>query len=282
MYRREDSYLHSWDPPKEPAPLRCRYKPLCCFSCRGYSGHLFLALALEERPATPVEAGVDVDVPRVRLLAAPLGGTTDADIEVCLCRSKLLGEETAVGTETETSLLEVSSLELDASALVHAEKRENRADEAVLAVDIVLVLSVGGAEGGVERTGESLLAHAVRLLVVELLAARQGIRARRRGRRRVSLLVVTVRADHDNLEAILALTNVGSSVIGDVLTPDGALEAGNGVGVVARALAGVPLGVSLNEDVETGAGAGTVTVGRAGRDVVAGELLVSKVTAARD
>ena len=146
----------------------------CCWKCNKY---LLVALGLEVRPATPVEAGVDVNVPGERLLATPLGRTSDGDVEVGLGRGELLGEEAAVGTETLALLLEVSSLELNAATLVHAEHGEPHANDAVLAVDLVLLLGVGGAEGRIERTGESSLTHAEWLLVVELVAARLGLAA---------------------------------------------------------------------------------------------------------
>jgi len=249
----------------------------CCWKCNKY---LLVALGLEVRPATPVEAGVDINVPGERLLATPLGRTSDGDVEVGLGRGELLGEEAAVSTETLALLLEVSSLELNAATLVHAEHGEPHANDAVLAVDLVLLLGVGGAEGRIERTGESSLTHAEWLLVVELVAARLGLAARRRSRRVVGSLVVTVGADNDNLESILALTDVGSRLLLDILSPESALEAGNGVRLVARALARVPLGVTLDVKVETSAGGGRVTLGGASSSVVAGKLVVSEVTAA--
>ena len=81
-------------------------------------------------------------------------------------------------------------------------------------------------------------------------------------------------------KAILALTDVGSRLLLDILSPESALEAGNRVGLVARALARVPLGVTLNVEVETSAGGGRVTLGSASSSVVAGKLVVSEVTAA--
>lgn len=189
----------SHDIHRQPSPSRILVRPCdadisrCC--CRKSSERLLVALVLEVRPATPVEAGVDIDVPGEGLLAAPLGGTTDADVEVGLGGKELLGEETAVGTETLAVLLEVSSLELDAATLVHAEHGEPCANDAVLAVDLVLLLGVGSAERRIERTGESSLTHAVGLLVVELVAARLGLAARRRSRRVVGTLVVTIGTD---------------------------------------------------------------------------------------
>jgi len=229
--------------------------------------------------AAPVEAGVDINVKGEGLLASP---STGVDLEIGLRGDKLLGEETAVGAETNTILLEVRSLELDATTLVHAEHGKEGADDATLAVDRVLLLGIGGAERRVERTGEGALTHAVWLLVVELVAARLGLAARRRSRRSVGLLVVSVGADNDYLEAVLVLAVVGSRRLGNILTPESALEAGNRVGLCARALARVPLGITLNEEVETSAGGGALALGSAGGSVVAGKLVVSKVTTARN
>lgn len=193
----------SHDIRRQPSPSRFFMRPCdadisrCC--CRKNCRRLLVTLVLEVRPATPVEAGVDIDVPGEGLLASPLGGTTDADVEVGLGGKELLGEETAVGTETLAVLLKVSSLELDAATLVHAEHGEPCANDAVLAVDLVLLLGVGGAERRIERTGESGLTHAVGLLVVELVAARLGLAARRRSRRVVGTLVVAVAADNHYL-----------------------------------------------------------------------------------
>jgi hypothetical protein len=231
-------------------------------------------------PAAPVEAGVDIDVPGVSLLAAPAGVSTDADVESGLGRGELLGEETAVGSVSDARLLKVGGLELGASTLVHAEHGKEHAEEARLLVDSVLGLSVGSAERGVERTGESLLAHAVARLVNELAATVGGLAAVRRRRRRVCALVVTVGASDDNLVAIAVLTTVGSSVLGDVLSPDAALVVDKSLRIVARALLGVPGRVALNVDVEASAGLGVVAELGAGVDVVAAEELVGKVTGA--
>jgi len=152
-----------------------------------------LLVALGLLPAkAPVEAGVDINVPGERFLATPLGGAADRDIEVGLLRSELLGEETAVSTETLAGLLEVSSLELLTNSFVHPEHAQDLADDAELLVDLVLLLCVGGAEGRIEGTRERFLAHAVRLLVVKLLAAVLGLAAAGGRRRSVGLLVVSL------------------------------------------------------------------------------------------
>jgi hypothetical protein len=95
--------------------------------------HLVAAL-----PAgTPVEVGAGINVPGIRLLAAPLGATA-ADVKGGLGWGELLGEEAAVGTETVTLLLEVGSLELNAATLGHAEQTQDSAEDTVLAVGSVL------------------------------------------------------------------------------------------------------------------------------------------------
>lgn len=187
-----------------------------------------------------------------------------------------------MSTEANTTLLEVGGLELDTSSLVHAEHGQERAHEASLSVDLVLLLGVGSAERRVERTGDGGLTHAVGLLVDEASAARLGPAARRRVRRSVGLLVVTVGANDDDLESILVLTGVGSRLCGDVLAPERALEAGDGGRRGARALAGVELRITLNEDVEASAGLGRFALGGASSRVVGSEFVVPQVSATRD
>jgi hypothetical protein len=116
---------------------------------------------------------------------------------------------------------------------------------------------------------------------VDLLSARLGVGGVGRSRSVVSSLVVSVGTDNDDLESILALTHVGSRLLLDILTPERALEAGDGVGLVAGALARVPLGVALDEKVEASAGAGRFALSSASIDIVASKLVVSKVTGAR-
>jgi hypothetical protein len=226
---------------------------------------------------SPVEAGVDIDVPSVGLLAAPCGGTTNRDVKSSLARSELLAEETAVGTETLARLLEVSSLELDAAALVQAEQGEESTNEAELAVDFVLLLGVSSAERRIIGTGESLLAHAVTVLVVELGATVLGLAAAGRSRRSVGLLVVTVGTGNDNLEAVTALSCVGSCFLGNLLSPERALVVDSGRRLFARALVRVPLRVTFNVDVEASASLGAVAELTAGSGVVAVEGRVRDV-----
>lgn len=209
---------------------------------------------------SPVEACVDIDVPGIGLLATPLGSTTDRNVEIGLSGSKLLGKEAAVSSESFTLLLKVSSLELNATAIVHAEQREDCTKETSLLVDLVLLLSISSAKRRIEGTGECVLAHAVRLLVVELATAVLRFAAAWRRRRSGGLLIVAVGTDDDDLEAGLILTGVGSRLWLDRLSPNTALELGDG-GSLARALVGVELGVTLNEDVEASAGACGVTEG---------------------
>jgi hypothetical protein len=113
-----------------------------------------------------------------------------------------------VGSETVTFLLEVSGLELDTATGAETEHGHPGGDEAGLAVLSVLGDRICGAKGGVEGTREGLLADAVRLLVVKLVSARLGLRARRKRGRVVGLLVVTVGADNDNIESALVLALV--------------------------------------------------------------------------
>jgi hypothetical protein len=113
-----------------------------------------------------------------------------------------------VGTEAMAILLEISSLELDAATLVEAKERQDEAENTELAVDIVLLLCVCGAERGVEGAGESLLAHAVRLLVVQLAAAVLGLAAAGWVGRSVGALVVAVGGGDDDAEAALVLAIV--------------------------------------------------------------------------
>lgn len=232
--------------------------------------------------ATPVEVGVDIKVEDEGLLAAPLLLGVDADVEVGLGRSELPGVETAVGTEADTVLLKVGSLELDAATLAEAEEGHPLSEPALLPVGLVLLLGVGGAEGRVERSGDGGLADAVGLLVDQVLTARLGLAARRRRRGNIVLLVVSVGSDNDDLEAGLVLAVVGGRLFGNILTPESALEAGDRVSLLARALLRVPLGVTLDEDVEASTGLGGLTLLGAGKRVVAGKFEVSKVSAAGD
>lgn len=232
--------------------------------------------------AAPVEVGVDINVEDEGLLAAPLLLGVDADVEVGLGGGELPGVETAVGTETDAVLLKVGSLELDAAALAVAEEGHPLSEPALLPVGLVLLLGVGGAEGRVEGSGDGGLTDAVGLLVDQVLAARLGLAARRRSRGNVVLLVVSVGSDNDDLETGLILAVVGGRLLGNILTPESALEAGDRVSLLARALFRVPLGVALNEDVEASAGLGRLALLGAGKRVVAGEFEVSKVSAAGD
>ena len=177
--------------------------------------------------ALPVEvkASVDVEVPGEGLLATKVGRSTDRDVKVGLERRELLGKETAVSTDTVSSLLNVGGLELHTGRLVHAEHAHYQVDPSGLLVHNVLLRGVRVAKSRVEGTGESLLADAVRLLVVNLVTAVLGLAARRRkSRRSVSRLVVTVGTGNDDLEATLVATLVGGSLLLDFLSPDGALE----------------------------------------------------------
>lgn len=232
--------------------------------------------------SAPVEVGVDIEVKDEGLLAAPLVLRVDADVEVGLGGGELLGVETAVGTETDAVLLKVGSLELDAAALAEAEDGHPLSEPSLLPVDLVLLLGVGGAEGRIERSGDGGLADAIGLLVDQVVAARLGLAARRRRRGNVVLLVVSVGSDNDDLEASLVLAVVGGRLLGNILTPESALEAGDRVSLLARALFRVPLGVTLDEDVEASAGIGLVALLGAGKRIVAGEFEVSKVSAAGD
>ncbi|KAH6083811.1 hypothetical protein HBI67_029010 [Parastagonospora nodorum] len=226
-----------------------------------------------------IEASIDVEVPSEGLLATKVGRSTDGDVKVGLERGELLSEEAAVGTDTMSSLLNVGSLELDTSRLVHAEHAHYQVDPSGLLVDDVLFRGVRVAKSRVEGAGESLLTDAVRLLVVELVAAVLGLAARRRkSRRSVSRLVVTVGTDNDDLEAALVAALVGSSLLLDFLSPDGALELSDRR-CLAAALLLVELGVTLDEDVEASACLGLIAVGSACRGVVRGEKLVGEVSA---
>lgn len=229
---------------------------------------------------TPVERSIDLDVPSVRLLAAP-SRAISVEVKVSLSGGELLGEETAVGTDANAVLLEVSSLELDTGRVAVSEPAADESAETPLLVDRVLGLSISGAERRIERTGEGLLAHAVWLLVVKLSATVLGLAALGRCRRSSRLLVVTVGSNNDDLETSLVLTDVGGSLGLDLLSPDGALDLSNGGGL-ARALVWVPLGVTLDEDVEASAGGSGVAVGRALGRVVAGQDLVAEISASLD
>jgi hypothetical protein len=78
---------------------------------------------------------------------------------------------------------------------------------------------------------------------------------------------------------LLSLT--GSCLLLDDLSPQTALELRNG-GRLAAALLGVPLGVTLDEDVEASAGRSVVAKGRASAGVIRGEDLVREVSATRN
>jgi hypothetical protein len=137
-------------------------------------------VALRHLPAgTPVEAGVDINVVGEGLLATPLGRATnsDRDVKVRLSRGELLGEETAVGSETVALLLEVCRLELDTAASAETEHVHPRSKNSELLVGGVLCKRVCCAKRRIEGTREGLLAHAVGLLVVELVSAALGLRA---------------------------------------------------------------------------------------------------------
>jgi len=159
-----------------------------------------------------------------------------------------------VSTEALAGLLEVRSLELDAGTLVEAPHAQPSTPDALDAVDLVLLLGEGSAERRIERTRESLLTHAVAGVIVDLVAAVLGLAAGRNSGRGVGALVVTVRSSDDDLEIITALASVGGSLLGNLLSPDGALVVDNGGRVGARALVRVPLRVTLDVDVETSAG----------------------------
>lgn len=240
---------------------------------------VFHSIGLVPPGESPVEAGIDIDIKGPGLLAAP-AATTSRDVKVELRNSELLGEKTAVGSEALACFLEVSSLELNTATLVHAQHGEEGADQALSTVDLVLLLGVSGAERRIERTGESLLTHAVAGLVVELSTAVGGLAARRRSGRSVSALVVTVGTSNDDLEVIAALTSVGSGLLGNLLSPDRALVVDDGRRVGAGALVGVPFRVALNVDVEASTGVGLVAELGASVDIVACEDLVGDVTVA--
>jgi len=210
-------------------------------------------------------------------LAAPAGGAAVGDVEGGLSRSELVGEKTAVSTEALAGLLEVRSLELDASTLVEAPHAQPSTPHTLDAVDLVLLLGEGSAERRIERTRESLLTHAVAGVIVDLVAAVLGLAAGRNSGRSVGALVVTVGSSDNNLEIIAALASVGGSLLGNLLSPDGALVVDNGGRVGARALVRVPLRVTLDVDVETSAGLAIIAELGAGIDIVAIESLVRDV-----
>jgi len=181
-------------------------------------------------------------------------------------------EETAVRSKPLTLLLNVRSLELNASTLASAK----RPPRTRLLVSRILGLGVRSAERRVKRAGEGLDANVVLGLVEELGAAALGLAAAGRGRGRVGLLVVSVGGDDDDFEAVERGAGVGGARLLDVLAEETALELGDGVGRAGG------FGVALDEDVEAGAGAGAVAEGGTGVDVVAGEFLEGKVSVALD
>jgi hypothetical protein len=71
----------------------------------------------------------------------------------------------------------------------------------------------------------------------------------------------------------------GSRFLLDVLSPKTALELGDG-GSLAAALLWVPLGVTLDEDVETSAGCSLVAKSGASAGVIRGKELVGEISAA--
>jgi hypothetical protein len=113
-----------------------------------------------------------------------------------------------VGSETVALLLEVSRLELDTAAGAETEHGHPRSPNSVLLVGGVLRKRICGAKRRIEGTREGLLAHAVGLLVVELVSAALGLRAAGQGWWGVGLLVVTVGADDNNLKTALSLALV--------------------------------------------------------------------------
>jgi len=114
-------------------------------------------------------------------------------------------------------------------------------------------------------------------VIVDLVAAVLGLAAGRNSGRSVGALVVTVGSSDNNLEIIAALASVSGSLLGNLLSPDGALVVDNGGRVRARALVRVPLRVTLDVDVETSAGLAIVAELGAGIDIVAIESLVGDV-----
>jgi hypothetical protein len=120
----------------------------CSSSSRASCSHRNLPTAPQVRKTTPlylllpagipVEVGVDINVPGVRLLAAPLGATAHRDVEVSLGWAERLGEEAAVSTETMALFLKVRSLELNASTRRHTEPAQHCVEQTVLAVGSVL------------------------------------------------------------------------------------------------------------------------------------------------
>jgi hypothetical protein len=99
---------------------------------------------------TPVEAGVNINFVGEGLLAAPVGGSANGDVESGLSRSELVGEKTAVSTKALAGLLEVRSLELDAATLVEAPHAQPSTPSALDAVDLVLLLGEGSAKRRIE------------------------------------------------------------------------------------------------------------------------------------
>jgi hypothetical protein len=86
-----------------------------------------------------VEAGVHIKVPRKGFLARErASGHANREVEVGLVRGKFLGEKTAVRAETVAALLEVGSLELDASTGVHTKERHEAGEDTNLLVNNIL------------------------------------------------------------------------------------------------------------------------------------------------
>lgn len=182
---------------------------------------------------------------------------------------ELLGEQLAVGTLGNVVLLDHEGIEKAAVARLGV----------VLAglVDGVLRKSVLGTEGSIEGTGEEVLADALRGVVVHgraLLGLLATLRSLRLG---LIGLGVSVGTDDGNLELATVLAKVVGSLRLDAGSPERALEVGNGIGLVAGALLGVPLGVTLNVDVEGGAQVLVVTPVGAGLNIVRLEGAVAKV-----
>lgn len=144
---------------------------------------------------------------------------------------------------------------------------------------VLLVVRVGvlGADRDIIRTGEEMLADARRGVIVDsrallrLLAALGSLRLGLVG------LGVAVGADDGDLKVTTVLAAVVGSLRLDTGTPERALVVCDGVGLVARALLRVPLGITLDVDVESSAEVLVVTPVSATLDIITLKSPVAKV-----
>jgi len=195
--------------------------------------------------------------------------------------------ETAVSTLRNTVLVDVKSVEHVARSV-----RVKACVDGLSSVVDGSGVGVGGAERWVEWTWEELGSEPVVATVDGLAGAVAWGSVTGLGSWGGQVgLVVSVRTGDDDVEVLAPATLVDSSSVVNVRSPKSALVVGDGRWVWAPvtpngSISGVVLAwilrwVTLNVDVESSAGGGVVTLGRAGSSVVRRESIKTKVRVGR-